>query len=121
MFLVDTVIWVDHIRRPDSDLVWLLDNELVLVHPFVVGEIALGMMRNLDLFLAQLGKLQKALVAHPAEVLELIRNGGLAGSGIGYVDTHLLASTLLVPGAKFWTRDKRLKAVALRLSIAAEL
>jgi predicted nucleic acid-binding protein len=121
MFLVDTAIWIDHIRRPDNDLVRLLNSELVLIHPFIVGEIALGRIKNLGMFLARLGKLPKAIVAHPTEVLEFIRNGDLAGSGIGYVDAHLAASTVLTPEARLWTRDKRLRAVAGRLSIAAAL
>jgi predicted nucleic acid-binding protein len=121
MVLVDTAIWVDHIRRPEIGLVRLLESESVLVHPFVVGEIALGSMKNLSRFIALLSKLPKSVVARPTEVLELIKNGNLAGFGIGYVDTHLIASTLLVPGTSLWTRDKRLKTVAQRFSIAADL
>ena len=121
MLLVDTAIWVDHIRRPDTNLFRLLNSELVLIHPFVVGEIALGKIKNLGLFLANVGKLPKALVAHPTEVLEFIKNCDIAGSGIGYVDVHLAASTVLTPEARLWTRDKKLRAVAERLSIAAAL
>jgi predicted nucleic acid-binding protein len=121
MLLVDSTIWVDHIRRSDNDLVWHLESEMVLVHPFVVGEIALGQMKNLELFLARLNRLPKAVVASSMEVLALIQNRDLSGSGIGYVDAHLVASCLLMSDVRLWTRDKRLKAVAQRLSVAADL
>ena len=122
MSLVDSAISVNHIRRPDNDLVRLLNNELVLIHPFVVvGEIVLGTINSLGLFFAGLGKLPKALFAHPTEVLEFVENVDLAGSVIGYFDAHLAASTVLTPEARLRTRDKRLRAVAERLQIAANL
>lgn len=119
MLLVDTAIWVDHIRKSDDDLERLLDDEMVLVHPFVVGEIALGLMKNLDLVVARLRKLPAAPIVKPDEVIALVKKAKLQGSGIGYVDAHLLASTLLTPGTKLWTRDRRLQAAAQRLAIAA--
>jgi hypothetical protein len=93
----------------------------VLAHPFVIGELALGTLRDPENVLGFLGKLPRALKAEDAEVLQLIHARNLAGLGIGYVDTHLLASTLLTPSASLWTLDKRLASVASRLSLALQL
>jgi predicted nucleic acid-binding protein len=91
----------------------------VLCHPFVLGEIALGRLRDPDAVLGALADLPQAVAATDAEVLGFIGRHGLAGSGIGYLDAHLLAATLLTPGARLWTRDRRLAAEAERLSLAA--
>jgi predicted nucleic acid-binding protein len=91
----------------------------VLVHPFVSGELALGRLRNPDAVLGALADLPQAIVATDAEVMVLISHEGLAGSGIGYLDAHLLAAARLTPDARLWTRDRRLAAVADRLSLSA--
>ena len=120
MILVDTSVWVDHLRQGDDRLAGLLENGMVLVHPHVIGELALGQPRQRD-SLADLAELRFANVASDEEVLHLIEQESLFGSGIGYVDAHLLAATRLTPGATFWTRDRRLAAAAEKLSLAARL
>lgn len=117
MILVDTMIWADHVVRPDLRLAWLLQEDQVLLHPFVVGELALGNLRDRNV-LQLLAKLPSATLAFEPEVLAFIERHGLPGSGIGYVDTHLLMSVRLTDGAVLWTRDRRLHAVAARLGIA---
>ncbi len=119
MILVDTSIWIDHFRNADADLINLLQNAEVLAHPFVIGEIALGNSRNRGVVIGLLSALPRAVIATDAEVLRLIDVNTLFGQGIGYVDSHLLASTKLTQSSSIWTRDKRLRAVANRLSLSA--
>ncbi len=116
--VVDTSIWVDHIRAPHPILAPALDAARALLHPFVLGEMTLG--RALPLGYAEyLDGIDPPEVAEVDEVRRAIRNYGLSGSGIGYVDAHLIASTLLTMDCKLLTRDKRMFAVAERLGIAA--
>lgn len=110
MILVDTSIWIDHLREGDAALSRLLDGARVLGHPFVLGELALGRLRQRELVLGALAELPQAVLASDDEVLRFINAAGLAGSGIGYVDAHLLAAVRLTAGASLWTRDKRLAA-----------
>ena len=120
LFLADTSIWIDHFRRTDVKLSNLLGRRNILLHPFVVGELALGHVRNLSGMIEDFRDLPQAPVAHTDEVLQLISRDRLFGSGIGYVDAHMLASALLTPDVRLWTRDKRLHAVASRLLVASE-
>jgi predicted nucleic acid-binding protein len=120
VILVDTSVWIDHLRSTNQRLATLLTNHSVLAHSFVIGELALGTLRNPEGVLSSLVRLPQALRAEDAEVLQLIRARNLAGLGIGYVDAHLLASTLLTPDASLWTYDKRLAAVASQLALAAQ-
>jgi hypothetical protein len=92
----------------------------VLGHPFVLGEIALGRLRDPGVVLGLLADLPQAVVATDAEVLGFIRRHGLAGLGIGYVDAHLLAAARLTPDARLWTRDRRLAAAAHALGLASD-
>lgn len=117
MILVDTSVWVDHLRRTDPALVPVLERGEALAHPFVIGEIALGDLKQPGLVIGLLQSLPAAPVAEDREVLAFIAANGLGGSGLGYVDAHLLASVRLRPGSSLWTRDKRLRAVALRLGL----
>lgn len=119
MILVDTSIWIDHLRASDKRLVRLLDDGKVLAHPFVTGELALGNLRNRDSVLGALQDLPQACVATETEVLRFIGEKSLFGMGIGYIDAHLLAAVLLTPGSLLWTRDKRLLTASTRLGIAA--
>ena len=121
MILVDTSVWIDHLRSANPQLTALLMENAVLAHPFVVGELALGTLRHPEPVLGSLVKLPQAVRAADTEVLQLIGQRKLAGLGIGYVDAHLLASTLLSADASLWTYDKRLATVASRLGIAAQL
>lgn len=118
MILVDTSVWVDHLRAADPRLTHLLDQGEVVMHPFVVGEIACGSLAQRPLVLDLLRGLPPAHVAEPDEVLNYIERARLHGKGIGYVDVHLLASTALSPGNRLWTRDKRLLAAALDFGCA---
>jgi predicted nucleic acid-binding protein len=119
VILVDTSVWVDHLRRGDTILAGLLQSCRVLVHPFVIGELALGGLSPNTQVLALLQALPKASVATDTEVLFLITQHNLSGRGIGYVDAHLLAATRLTPNASLWTHDKRLQTVATHLNVPA--
>lgn len=118
MILIDTSVWVDHLRRGDPRLVDLLERSIVIMHPFVVGEIACGSLHDRASIVELLQDLPAAAVAEGDEVLQFIDRHVLHGKGIGYVDVHLLASVTLTEGAKIWTRDKKLRLVAEMLSCA---
>lgn len=118
MILVDTSVWVDHLRAGDKALAALLGAGTVLAHPFVIGELALGNLRQRELVLDALSDLPQASVATDAEVLHFIDRYALFGSGVGYVDAHLLAAVQLAAGTELWTHDKRLHGVANRLRLA---
>ena len=118
MILVDTSVWVDHLRRANLELVDLLERGQVLVHPFVVGEIACGSLSDREATLELLRQLPAEAVADPDEALGFIELRGLHGNGIGYVDLHLLASAALTAGSTLWTRDKRLRETAEALNCA---
>ena len=118
MILVDTSVWVDHLRRGDAALVRALNDTMVLAHPFVVGELALGNLANRPEILALLQSLPQASVATHPEVLHMIERKRLMGRGIRWVDAHLLASVLLYGSAKLWSRDKRLRAIATTMGLA---
>ncbi|WP_293773535.1 type II toxin-antitoxin system VapC family toxin [Sporichthya sp.] len=110
--LVDTAVWIDHLRRGDRHLVSLLDEGAVLGHPWVVGEVALGSIPGRSATLGLLAQLPQATAATPFEVMAMIETRRLFGTGLSLVDAHLLASTLITPGARLWTRDRRLRAAA---------
>jgi len=118
MILVDTSVWVDHLRSSDETLVGLLNAGMVLVHPFVIGEIALGNLSRRETVLSALSDLPRAIVATDAEALHFIDRHRLFGRGVGYVDAHLLAAVRLTAGAELWTRDNRLNDVAAQLGLA---
>ena len=118
MILVDTSVWVDHLRRGDPGLVDLLERSIVMMHPFVVGEIACGTLHNRESILELLQDLPTAAMAEDNEVLRFIESHVLHDKGIGYVDVHLLASVALTEGARIWTRDKKLRLVAQMIGCA---
>jgi predicted nucleic acid-binding protein len=118
MILVDTSIWIHHLRDGSSTLRELLEQGQVLSHPLVIGELALGNLKQRELVLGALQDLPKAAVAEDGEVLQYISNQGLFGLGIGYVDAHLLAAAKLTAGSLLWTRDRRLADLAARLQLA---
>lgn len=121
MILVDTSVWVAHLRARDETLVQLLHAGQALTHPFVIGELALGNLPQRRQILNDLRLMPHALVASHHEVLHFVDEHRLFGIGIGYVDAHLLAATQLTDDTILWTRDKRLHSVADRLSLAASL
>jgi hypothetical protein len=118
LILADTSVWVDHLRRGDTRLAEALDRGAVVMHLFVIGEIACGSLSDRVSILELLHDLPRAVVANSDEVLGFIDRHELHGRGIGYVDVHLLASTALTDGAKLWTRDRRLRAAAVDLGLA---
>ena len=118
MILVDTSVWVDHLRRGDPALVDLLERSAVVMHPFVAGEIACGSLRDRKALLELLQDLPAAIVATDDEVMHFIERHALHGKGIGYVDVHLLASVALTGGARLWTRDQKLRQAAAALGSA---
>ncbi|MGA9581573.1 MAG: PIN domain-containing protein [Allosphingosinicella sp.] len=111
MILVDTSIWADHVVRPVAELQDLLADQHVLVHPFVICELALGNLRNWQQTVAMLKALPGSKVASHEELLAFIPVANLCGSGVGFVDAHLLAACGLMR-ARLWTRDKRLASKA---------
>lgn len=117
MILVDTAVWIDHLRDNDPHLAGLLDSGAVLAHPWVTGELALGSLRNRVEILRLLDDLPQGTIATAIEVRELVEQHKLFSLGIGYVDAQLLAATMLTPGAALWTRDRRLQASAERLGV----
>src|SRR5579872_4657177 len=119
MILVDASVWIDHIRAPNDVLERLLERGDVLTHAFIVGEIALGHIRRRKDVLVELRKIRRSEAVTDDEVFEFIERYHLYGIGIGYIDAHILASAFLTPGTRLWTRDKRLRATAEKLSVAA--
>jgi predicted nucleic acid-binding protein len=118
LILVDTSVWVDHLRRGDAHLMGLLEQSKVIVHPFVIGEIACGSLSDRGVVLQLLDQLPGANVAEPDEALAFIERHALHGKGVGHVDVHLLTAVALTAGSRLWTRDKRLRSVADALGCA---
>jgi predicted nucleic acid-binding protein len=120
MVLVDTSVWIDHLRRGDSELQELLRSGQVATHPFIIGEIACGNLKNGNQVLGFLQNLPKSKVATQSEALTLIEDRSLHGKGLGFIDIHLLAAALLshIP---LWTRDTRLTGIAELLGVAQRL
>jgi predicted nucleic acid-binding protein len=121
VILADTSIWVDHLARGDEMMASLLDAEVVLMHPFIMGEIALGNLPRRAETLSDLNKLPKAVTVDSAQVISFIERNNIFGTGIGYVDAHLLVATALTSDLRLWTRDKRLRTVADKLAISAAM
>lgn len=120
MILVDTSVWIDHFYAGVTPLIELLQSEKVLIHPFIIGELACGNIQNRREILSLLHNLPSVSVASDKEALLLIENFSLMGKGVGYIDIHLLASVLIQNGAKLWTRDKRLLAIMNEMNLTYE-
>ena len=118
MILVDPSVWIDHLRRREPTLTAMLDAGQILMHPFVLGELACGNLARRSEVLSLMQNLPQAAVATDAEALDFIERHGLMGRGIGYVDVHLLASVALVGASSLWTRDARLAIVAGDMALA---
>lgn len=118
MILVDTSVWIDHLRNGEENLIDLLNGCQVLAHPFVTGELACGNLNNRANVLSLLRDIPQSPVATHKEALFFIEQNELMGRGIGFVDVHLLAATALAGSAHLWTRDKRLAQVADDLNLA---
>jgi predicted nucleic acid-binding protein len=117
MVLVDTSVWVAHLRGGAIGLEALLDEGDVVCHPFIVGEIACGNLRNRPEILSLLQALPAAIQAEHEEVMQFIENDNLMGRGLGYIDMHLLASARLTR-IKLWTIDKKLNEISSKLGLA---
>ena len=118
MILVDTSVWIDHLRAGDVHLARLLEEGAVLGHPWITGELALGNLVRRDEILGLMSGLPQAVVAQDDEVLRLIEQERLFGAGIGYIDAQLLAAARLTADTTLWTRDRRLSVVAVRFGMA---
>jgi len=118
VILVDTSIWVDHLRTDHSTLVRLLEDGVVLGHPWIVGELALGHLSQRHEVIRLLGGLPQATVATEEEIMTLIDRHQLDGLGIGYLDAQVLAATQLTADAALWTGDRRLAVAASHLGCA---
>jgi predicted nucleic acid-binding protein len=116
MVLVDTSVWVTHLRQGEAVLANLLRDGLVLSHPFVTGELACGNLRERALILFSLATLPAATPASDAEVMRLIEDRKLWGRGLGWIDAHLLASALL-SHCRLFTFDKALRTAASELEL----
>jgi len=117
MVLVDTSVWVTHLRDGERVLEDLLEDGHVMCHPFILGELACGNLKNRTEILEHLKALPVATVAEHSEVLRFTEDNRLMGKGLGFVDVHLLASAVL-SGIQLWTIDKRLHQVSLKLGLA---
>lgn len=113
--LVDTSVWIGHFKQRNAHLVALLENGMVVCHPYVVVEVACGTPPNRRAIITLLAELESVPVATPDEVLEMTERRNLYGRGCGFVDMSLIAATLLSENALIWTLDKRLDAVTSEL------
>ena len=118
MILVDSSVWIDHFRRADATLAALLASRVVICHPFVIGELALGHLSKRVAVLAALGGLPMAPVVPHADVLAFVERHSLMGCGVGWIAAHLLASALVGGRVSLWTRDRRLAAAAAERGVA---
>jgi hypothetical protein len=117
MVLIDTSVWVTHLRSGTPGLESLLNSGEVLCHPFIIGELACGTLKNRNEILSLLQALPKTVQAGHEEVMQFIENYSLMGKGLGYIDIHLLASALLT-NVPLWTLDKRLSEVSSKIGLA---
>ena len=118
MILVDSSVWIDHLRRSNADLSGLLAARVVLSHPFIAGELACGYLPKRNAFLSALARLPVAPVVAHEDVMTFVERHSLAGLGIGWVDAHLLASVTVAGRVSLWSHDKRLAATAEELGLA---
>lgn len=121
MILADTSIWIDHFRSSDPELQRRLSNDEIVMHPFVIGELALGPLPDRTKVLAYLDHLPQLGPARQSEVRQVVETRSLHNWRIGLIDAHLIAATLIATGTQLWTRDGSLRGVAQRLGILANL
>jgi predicted nucleic acid-binding protein len=121
MILADTSIWIDHLRESNPEMARLLGAGEILMHPFIIAEIALGSLRNRRKVLGEMESLLEVRVAQLSEVRHMIETLALYSKGIGLTDAHLIASCLLTPGTQLWTRDSVMEKVARALGFSANL
>ena len=117
MILLDSSVWIDHLRKAEPAVVSLLNDHEVLCHPFVIGEIACGSLAQRQLVVKTLSALPKVTIAEHEEVLSYIKSHQLFSLGLSFIDIHLLASCTL-SATQIWTRDRRLNDAATSLSLS---
>ena len=117
MVLVDTSIWIDHFRYNNDQLVELLNGGKVFCHPFIIGELACGNIKNRKEIISYLEALPQSFQVEHVEVMIFIEKNQMMGKGLGYIDMTILASSL-VTGIPLWTLDKRLNSIANKLNIS---
>ena len=117
MILVDTSLWVDHLRKSNSALSRILEKGEVLTHPFVIGELACGNLKRRAQILGLMELIPMSTLAEHDEVMRLVELRNLYGKGIGWIDAHLVASALL-SDATLWTLDNRLRQIAVQIGLA---
>ena len=121
MILVDTSVWIDHLRSADAKLQSLLQNDQVMTHPYIRLELALSSMASREKVLADLALLPQAPVVTPEELFSLIDHKKLSRRGIGLTDLHLICCALFDRSISIWTRDRRLNEIADELGLRAPL
>ena len=117
--LADTSVWISHFRSPDLRMTDVVAGNLLIMHPMVTGELAMGNLHRRQRLLHQMTEMDQAIGAADHEVLAFVERHALFGLGLGWTDAHLLVSTLLTPDCDLWTRDARLDAAASRFGRAA--
>jgi len=118
LILADTSVWIEHFRAGNRHMHERLEAQEVLMHPFVLGELACGNMPNRASVLAELQKLPHSRVSRDDEALFFIERYSLIGKGLGFIDVHLLASVAITDGSRLWSRDRRLDGIANELDLA---
>lgn len=118
--LVDTSVWIEHLRGGEDRLSSLLADGIVVTHPFVIGEMACGTSSDRDEIVSLLGRLDTSPVARHEEAMSVLERHRLAGRGLGWVDVHLLTSALLA-GVGLWTRDRALTMAVADLGVGASI
>ena len=121
MILADTSIWVDHFRRHNTEMEKRLSQGQIVMHPFIVAELALGSLHDRRKKLEDMEALLEVKVAQLNEVRHMIEAHALYSRGIGLTDAHLIASCLITPGTQLWTRDGALEKTAKALGIAVQM
>jgi predicted nucleic acid-binding protein len=116
LILVDTSVWIDHLKKSNPLLCQFLAEDLVVVHPFVIGELATGMIKNRSMLLGLLRNLPQSPVIKESEYYSFIEQYVLFGKGVGFVDIHILASAIK-HGLSLWSLDKRLNSAATDLGV----
>lgn len=117
MILADTSVWIDHLRHTEGALVILLEQNAVLMHPMILGELACGNLRNRASLIGLWQNLPRITTATDEEAMQFLDIHELMGKGIGFIDVHLLCAVALENGAQLWTRDKRLAEIATGLAL----
>jgi predicted nucleic acid-binding protein len=116
MVLADTSVWISHLRENNNNLEFLLNEGIVVCHPFIIDELASGNLKNRQEILSLLRELPEVEMAEHDEILQFIEKNNLMGKGLGLIDIHLLASAVLT-SIPLWTNDKKLKQISAEMKV----